>query len=541
MLTLYIFILMFTNALNSIRLQETKINSIFINRITILTLLISILLNFNILYFNIIGKGIGIFSGLFQITWTASLIELLLLIVCIFILLSWPYVQNLNNLKSSSLSITNSDHYSLIALFSILGGSLLMSSLDLLSMYLSIELQSFALYILATLDKNRLSSAESGLKYFLLGSLSSTFILLGAAIVYTFTGLTQFESLNALISVPLINIDNNITQAFIFGIVLILVGFFFKISAAPFHQWAPDVYDGTPTIVTVWLTIIAKLTIFVFLLGLLDFSFISSLTNYDFSSLLESSINLYNSNFIIKNLLLLGSLLSLIVGTIAGLSQIKIKRLLALSSVSHVGFLLLALGIFSQKSLDSFIFYLIQYSITSLNIFLILLAFGYVINNITRSQDNWNVNLDLNYLVELKGLINSNRILSISLAICLFSMAGIPPLVGFFSKQFVLFSSIESGANFISIVAILVSVISASYYLKLIRLTFFSTPENKEIILNENINENINANNCFQAVQLSSIQSYLISVLTLMIFFFFLNPSLLLNGTQLVSLIYFNF
>jgi NADH-ubiquinone oxidoreductase chain 2 len=119
-------------------------------------------------------------------------------------------------------------------------------------------------------------------------------------------------------------------------------------------------------------------------------------------------------------------------------------------------------------------------------------------------------------------------------------MAGIPPLVGFFSKQFVLFSSIESGANFISIVAILVSVISASYYLKLIRLTFFSTPENKEIILNENINENINANNNY-VIQLSSIQSYLISVLTLMIFFFFLNPSLLLNGTQLVSLIYFNF
>jgi NADH-ubiquinone oxidoreductase chain 2 len=111
-----------------------------------------------------------------------------------------------------------------------------MSSLDLLSMYLSIELQSFALYILATLDKNRLSSAESGLKYFLLGSLSSSFILLGAAIVYTYTGLTQFESLNALLSVPLMNIDINITQAFILGIVLILLGFFFKISAAPFHQ-----------------------------------------------------------------------------------------------------------------------------------------------------------------------------------------------------------------------------------------------------------------------------------------------------------------
>jgi NADH-ubiquinone oxidoreductase chain 2 len=159
----------------------------------------------------------------------------------------------------------------------------------------------------------------------------------------------------------------------------------------------------------------------------------------------------------------------------------------------------------------------------------------------TRKNENFNINIDLNYLVELKGLINSNRILSISLAICLFSMAGIPPLVGFFSKQFVLFSSIESGANFISIVAILVSVISASYYLKLIRLTFFNIPENKESegVLNENINEDFTNNSYI--IELSGIQSYLISVLTLMIFFFFLNPSLLLNGTQLVSLTYFNF
>jgi NADH-ubiquinone oxidoreductase chain 2 len=172
-----------------------------------------------------------------------------------------------------SISISKSDQYSLIAIFSILGGSLLMSSLDLLSMYLSIELQSFALYILATLNKERLSSTSAGLKYFLLGSLSSCFILLGSAIIYSYTGLTQFEAINTLLSVPPYGIHVpgggsastvvmdysregliemlDINKAFTIGIIIIIIGFLFKISAAPFYQWAPDVYDGTPTIVTV--------------------------------------------------------------------------------------------------------------------------------------------------------------------------------------------------------------------------------------------------------------------------------------------------
>src|ERR1700748_319629 len=242
MLVLYIFILMFTNSINHL---QKNIHSTYINRITIITLLFSILYTFNTLYFQSIGKGISLYNGLYQTTVQSHFIEILLLIVGISILLSWPYLicrsfapqaVKIKGYEEKVASISKSDQYSLIAIFSILGGSLLMSSLDLLSMYLSIELQSFALYILATLNKDKLSATSAGLKYFLLGSLSSCFILLGSAIIYSYTGLTQFEAINSLISVPLINIDNNITQAFIFGIVLILVGFFFKISAAPFHQ-----------------------------------------------------------------------------------------------------------------------------------------------------------------------------------------------------------------------------------------------------------------------------------------------------------------
>jgi NADH-ubiquinone oxidoreductase chain 2 len=712
---------MFTNSINHL---QKNIHSTYINRITIITLLVSILYTFNTLYFQSIGKGISLYNGLYQATVQSHLVEILLLIVGISILLSWPFIscdqsgvasasRQGEKIEGNVASISKSDQYSLIAIFSILGGSLLMSSLDLLSMYLSIELQSFALYILATLNKDKLSATSAGLKYFLLGSLSSCFILLGSAIIYSYTGLTQFEAINTLLSVPYFNNMDTVTslaaatsssategltlavqnsstrlldmldinKAFTIGIIIILIGFLFKISAAPFYQWAPDVYDGTPTIVTVWLTIVVKLTIFIFLQGLIEFTLpdsISLINNYvtslitpveqgdgysitDFTarhSLPNAGSSLFIAepqtgieNFInrgsvqIKNLLLISSLLSLLVGTIAGLSQNKVKRLLAFSSISHVGFLLLALGIYTQKSIDSFIFYLVQYTITSLNIFLILLAFGYLLyyrpeyfypasrkaseallsypkapqggekkqlvksNHISplspafaggaeqeataapafagdAGAEGHSIDAgdkDLNYLIELKGQLYKNPVLSISLAICLFSMAGIPPLIGFFSKQFVLFSSIENGNKFLSIIAILVSVISASYYLKLIKITFFSLPleekaraveaglgtpafaaasrpfgkggkeENLTTPFALSIYDNISEKNSKGIIEnpshrteqegshaLSNIHSYIIAILTFLILFFFLDPSILLNGTQLISLTIFN-
>jgi len=312
MLVLYIIIIMFTNTLNT---HIKNINPIYINRITALTLLLSILLNFNILYFQSIGKGVTIYSDLFQITAHSQIVEIILLLIGMSILFGWPKYSSLSTLNlrnqvkentenektfnnsSDSSKVTHSgnnvplafegserelenntlratvksDQYSLIAVFSILGGSLLMSSFDLLSMYLSIELQSFALYILATLNKDKLSATSAGLKYFLLGGLSSCFILLGSAIIYSYTGLTQLESINTLVSIPssflpsdTAQIGPELNKAFSIGLIILLVGFLFKVSAAPFYQWAPDVYDATPTIVTVWLTIVAKLTIFIF-------------------------------------------------------------------------------------------------------------------------------------------------------------------------------------------------------------------------------------------------------------------------------------
>ena len=187
----------------------------------------------------------------------------------------------------------------------------------------------------------------------------------------------------------------------------------------------------------------------------------------------------------IKSLLLISSLLSLIIGSLLGLAQIRIKRLLAYSTISHIGFLLLALAINTEQSIDSFLFYIIQYTMTNLNIFLIILAFTYLLQGLISkptgksvqgfygsryATDKGVATRDIRYLSEFKGLFFSNPFLSLSLAVSLFSMAGIPPLIGFFSKQFVLYSALQNGYYFISILAIIVSVISASYYLKIVKL-----------------------------------------------------------------------
>lgn len=251
---------------------------------------------------------------------------------------------------------------------------------------------------------------------------------------------------------------------------------------------------------------------------------------------------------ILKNLLLISSLLSLILGSIVGLCQVRIKRLLAYSTISHIGFILLALSIKTEQSIDSLLFYIIQYSITNLNIFLIILALSYIINiNNTNNNNELKIN-DIKYITELKHQFFSNPLISLSLSICLFSLAGIPPLIGFFSKQFVLYSALQSGYYFITIVAILASVVSASYYLKIVNI-LHSEKENKENIIE--LKYFINNNNSSLKKELKTIKykvenyknniltnfhSFLISNLTLLILFFFIKPSLILNSTQVLSL-----
>lgn len=490
MITLCLIIMIMSIALK----QKSAITPLIYSRITSIILLISGLISLNMFDFQGIGSGMGIYTGLFQITSLSQSFECFIFIMGSLAII--PFSPKNSNTTSAQGALIS--EYSLIILFTTLGSSLLLSSSNILSMYLSIELQSFGVYILSTIYRDSESSTSAGLKYFLLGGLSSCLILLGGGLIYANTGLTSFESIYSLLScngftanTTLSLSDTVLIEQYQLGLIIILIGFLFKIAAAPLHNWAPDVYNDVPTIVTTWISTMPKIAIIIFL------------------SEIITNINIG----VLKDLFLISSLLSLLIGTIVGLSQSKIKRLLTYSTISHVGFMLLCLSINSEESLESLIFYLIQYSLTNLNSFLILLSFGYIIKK----------NKDISLISDLSGVFKSNPLLSLSFAVTLFSMAGIPPLMGFFAKQQVLYSSTGSGFYFISIIAIITSVISAFYYLKIIKVMHF-----------DNTNFNWSASNF--GLNITNIHSFVISSITLSLLFFMSYPHTLLNSSKSLAL-----
>lgn len=298
-----------------------------------------------------------------------------------------------------------------------------------------------------------------------------------------------------------------------------------------------DVYDGIPTIVTTFVAIIPKISILIILLHLVHFtSYIFISTQYSWTSSL-----------------LVSSILSLIIGTVLGLTQFRIKRLFAYSTISHLGFLLLALTINSVESIQSFIFYLIQYSLSNLNAFFLLISIGYTlfffinknINHINLLDKN---NSPVQLLSQLKGYFYINHTLALSLAITLFSFAGIPPLVGFFAKQMVLSAALQNGFIFIALIAVLTSVISAVYYLNIVKIMFFDLHSYKfssnlfnlqipaEIIKNNKVVDTI----YFKSkISLSNSLSIPISIFTLFILLFMLIPDQLLHLSNILSIILF--
>ena len=392
--------------------------------------------------------------------------------------------------------------------------------------------------------------------YFLLGGLSSCFILLGTALLYANSGTTNLDSLYIITSISNASKDNLTTLVYWYksyyihiSLLFMAVGFLFKVSAAPFHFWSPDVYDAIPTIVTTFVAIIAKISIFIFLLELVHYTS-KSMSDMDFSW---------------TTTLLFSSLLSLIIGTVVGLTQSRIKRLFAFSTISHVGFILLGLSIHTVESTQAFMFYLIQYSISNLNAFILLITIGYslysyVYNTESASQkeksEEINNNLhDVNnspiqLIDQLKGLYYINPILSLSLAITLFSFAGIPPLIGFFGKQMILSAAIDNGYIFMSLVAILTSVISAVYYLAIIKQIFFDKPDYKinneltnlhaEGIIAEKSTITTKVSITINNIVLSSSLSLSISIITLVVALFIFIPEELLNLANILALILFN-
>jgi NADH-ubiquinone oxidoreductase chain 2 len=549
--------------------------SILYNRVAIVVLLYSIWLEISSL--GVITKGLGIHGGLFVITNITQIFQIFIYLMSILILsLTSFYARKVWVKEYSSLKdllffklvyyntkIINKmgEHfkiieYPLILLFIITGATLLMSANDFITIFLSIELQSYGLYILSTIYRNSELSTTGGLMYFLLGGLSSCFILLGTALIYANSGTTSLDALYVISSISQIDYLNIWYQANYIDLALVLftIGFLFKVSAAPFHFWSPDVYDAIPTIVTVFVAIIAKISIFILLLQLSYY--ISAATLGPVSSFGEGRINW---TFI----LLMSSFFSLIIGTVVGLTQFRIKRLFAYSTISHVGFILLALGISSVESTQAFLFYLTQYSISNLNAFIILIAIGFSLYCYTSENKEHEELLDKNnspiqLINQLKGYYYINPLLAISLAITIFSFVGVPPLIGFFGKQMVLSAALDKGLIFLSLVAILTSVIGGIYYLSLIKEMFFSKPEYKFNTSLENVEftgkrqtlavaKQSRATNSkeisitYKDVGLSSPISFIISSITLVILMFiFMNKEWLSMGTILVQILFNN-
>lgn len=532
--------------------------SILYNRIAILILIYCIFNDISSL--TVVTKGIGLHGGLLLINNITQIFHIFVYLISALILTLTSFYPRkvwisdyssikdllLNNFVYYNTKIINKmgeqfkiTEYPLILLFIVTGAIFLMSTNDLVSIFLSIELQSYGLYILSTIYRNSELSTTGGLIYFLLGGLSSCFILLGTGLLYANSGSTSLDSLYIITSISDINsVDLWYKPYYInLSLVIFTIGFLFKVSAAPFHFWSPDVYDAIPTIVTTFVAIVAKISIFILLLQLVYY------TNNSFSEM--------NWTFI----LLMSSLFSLIIGTVVGLTQFRIKRLLAYSTISHVGFLLLALGISSVESTQAFIFYLTQYTITNLNVFFILIAIGFSLYCYTSENKEHEELLDKNnspiqLVNQLKGYFYINPVLALSLAITIFSFAGIPPLAGFFGKQMVLSAALDKGLIFLSLIAILTSVIGAIYYLSIIKEMFFSLPEYKFNTLLENktlkgtiVNKkktNVKSINfSYNNIVLSSPISFVISNITLIILLFlFMNKEWLSMGTILVQILF---
>jgi len=328
--------------------------------------------------------------------------------------------------------------YIILFLFSIASMLVMISSYNLLTLYMTIEVQSLCFYVLAASKNENEFSVEAGIKYFLLGVLASGILLLGFTFLYGLTGTINMGEMNILFTGY--NNSNELT----FAIVLIAIALLFKISAAPFHMWAPDVYEGAPLVITAFFSIVPKVAYLVLFLRFL----VSTCYEIDWISVV-----------------LFSSAISMVIGSFAALSQKKIKRMLAFSSVGHIGYILMGACTGSIEGMQSMLLYLVTYVITTICLFSILLALRNSFGSI-------------HYIHDFSGLAYKNPLLAIATALCLFSLAGIPPLAGFVSKFFLFFSAMSSSLYVLAFLGVLTSCVSCFYAIRIIKIMYFEKPNN---------------------------------------------------------------
>ena len=404
-----------------------------IYQLTSLVFLISILLILS----NPFDTTILLFNNSYKLDPLSHIMKLFTLLFAFLVMvLSYDYLK-INEL--------NKIEYPILILSSVLGMIVMISSFDLMVFYIGLELQSLALYVLASFNRDNSRSSEAGLKYFVLSALSSGLLLYGCSLIYGFTGSTNF-----------LVISQNLEQSnvgSIFGIVFILVGLAFKISAVPFHMWSPDVYEGSPTSVTCFFSIVPKLAALTVFIRFLYVPFINVINEW-------------------QVIIIFLSLSSMILGGVAAIGQNNIKRLMAYSSIGHIGYALAGLSVGTNDGIQNSLIYIIIYAFMTLGMFSCILMMQ-------------RKNIFFEDIKELSGLSKNHPILSICMLIFLFSLAGIPPLAGFFAKFYIFMSIIKEKMYFLAIAGLLTTVVSAFYYLRIIKIIYFDEPKEQfDIISN---------------------------------------------------------
>ena len=405
-----------------------KNSSNLIQNISLVVLLVTAVITFN----ETLGiREILLFNNSIIIDYLSSFMKIVTLLAAFLVLIiSSNYLRIFKIFKIE---------YPILILSSVLGMMVMISSNDLIVFYMGLELQSLALYVLATFNRDQLKSSEAGLKYFVLSALSSGLLLYGCSLIYGFTGSTNFN----LIADNL----NSEEYALTFGIVFILVGLAFKISAVPFHMWAPDVYEGSPTSVTLFFTMVPKIAALTVFIRFLYVPFLNLIEQW-------------------QTIIIFLSIASMLFGAIAAIGQTNIKRLIAYSSIGHVGYALAGLATGANDGIQSSIIYITIYIIMNLGLFSCLLM-------MKRNKEYYE---DID---DLSGLSKNHPLLSLSLLIILFSLAGIPPLAGFFAKFYIFKSVLEQSMYFLAIVGLLSTVIAAFYYLRIIKIIYFDKEKEK--------------------------------------------------------------
>jgi len=380
----------------------------------------------------------SLFNESYKIDNLSNFMKIIMVASGIFVMLtSSKYLQ---------ISKINKIEYPVLVLSAILGMMVMISSNDLIVFYMGLELQSLALYVLASFNRDNLLSTESGLKYFILSALSSGILLYGCSLIYGFAETTNFNE---------IFINSSKTEyGLTFGIVFILVGLAFKISAVPFHMWAPDVYQGSPTSVTIFFAILPKIAALTVFIRFLYVPFANMSDQW-------------------QMIIIFLSISSMIFGAVAAIGQTNLKRLVAYSSIGHMGYALAGLSVGTNEGIQS--------SITYMSIYLVMnLAFFSCLFMLRRNETYYEK------IEDLSGLSKNHPILAFSLLVILFSLAGIPPLAGFFAKFYIFMAVVEQSMYFLAVVGLLSTVVAAFYYLRIIKIIYFD-PEKEMYEKNHHI------------------------------------------------------